>query len=439
MKAFWHWWHKTPLYIRILLGLVVGVVIGLVLKGDNEKLEHLRVPSDIILRMLRTLAPPLILVAVIRALMGADLKGQKIGKMVRLLLTNTLAAIFIGLFVANVVQPGHFAKKMEAPAKKVETDPVKQKVLEVLKENNVSLTKTPKDPLGQFLDNVPRSLLEPLNSSDKVLGVIFIAVAFGMAFRAFRDKPLHTLSDLMDVLLESLIKILHWIVDVVPIGVMGVVAHVLGTKGTEPFKALGVFVLTVILALTLQGVYYLLRIRLQSWVRPMRVIRGMNDALMMAFSTASSTASMPLTYECLKDKVKIREESASLGALVGSNFNNDGTALYEAMAALFISQMLGISLSLPQQFMVVVTSIIASVGAAGIPEAGLVTMTLVFTSVGLPPDFIPILLTVDWFLDRCRTTLNVMGDVTVSCILDGKIPEDREDALEGDADRVETD
>jgi DAACS family dicarboxylate/amino acid:cation (Na+ or H+) symporter len=109
-----------------------------------------------------------------------------------------------------------------------------------------------------------------------------------------------------------------------------------------------------------------------------------------------------------------------MGSLVGSNFNNDGTALYEAMAALFVSQMLGISLSLPQQVLVVLTSVIASVGAAGIPEAGLVTMTMVFTAVHLPPSYIALLLTVDWFLDRCRTTINVMGDMNVSCLLDGK-------------------
>src|SRR4029079_15803928 len=140
----------------------------------------------------------------------------------------------------------------------------------------------------------------------------------------------------------------------------------------------------------------------------------------MAFSTASSTATMPVTYSCLRDRVGLREQSASMGALVGSNFNNDGTALYEAMSALFISQMLGISLSLSQQLMVVLTSVVASVGAAGIPEAGLVTMTLVFTAVGLPTLFIALQLTVDWFLDRCRTTINVMGDMNVSCLLDGR-------------------
>src|SRR6184192_996861 len=145
----------------------------------------------------------------------------------------------------------------------------------------------------------------------------------------------------------------------------------------------------------------------------------------MAFSTASSTVTMPLTYACLREKVGLREESASLGALVGSNFNNDGTALYEAMAALFVAQMIGVNLTLAQQAMVVLTSVIASVGAAGIPEAGLVTMTLVFSAVHLPTGFIALLLPVDWFLDRCRTAINVMGDMNVSCLLDGKTREEQ--------------
>jgi DAACS family dicarboxylate/amino acid:cation (Na+ or H+) symporter len=129
---------------------------------------------------------------------------------------------------------------------------------------------------------------------------------------------------------------------------------------------------------------------------------------------------MPVTFEALIEKVGLRESSASLGALVGSNFNNDGTALYEAMSALFVAQVLDIPLSLPQQLIVVLTSIVASVGAAGIPEAGLVTMTLVFTAVGLPTQYIALLVTVDWFLDRCRTAINVMGDMTVSALIDGK-------------------
>jgi DAACS family dicarboxylate/amino acid:cation (Na+ or H+) symporter len=134
---------------------------------------------------------------------------------------------------------------------------------------------------------------------------------------------------------------------------------------------------------------------------------------------------MPVTFACLRERVGLREQSASLGALVGANFNNDGTALYEAMSALFVSQLIGKDLTLAEQFMVMLTSIVASVGAAGIPRAGLVTMTLVFGAVGLPLEYIAILLTVDWFLDRCRTAVNVMGDVNVSCLLDGKVRETR--------------
>src|SRR6202008_4225961 len=166
--------------------------------------------------------------------------------------------------------------------------------------------------------------------------------------------------------------------------------------------------------------YYLVRIKFGSWVRPADVIRGMRDALVMAFSTGSSTATMPVTYACLRQRVGLRERSASLGALVGANFNNDGTALYEAMCALFISQMIGAELTLPQQPRAVLTSVIASVGAAGIPEAGLVTMTLVFTAVGLPTTYIALLLPVDWFLDRCRTAINVRGDINVSCMIEGR-------------------
>jgi DAACS family dicarboxylate/amino acid:cation (Na+ or H+) symporter len=272
---------------------------------------------------------------------------------------------------------------------------------------------------------VPRSVLGPLTDGGKVMGVIFLAIAFGIAFRRLKNEPIGNLSDLVDVCFRSLITILHWIIEVIPLAVFGIVARIIAVEGFHAFLGLGAFVFAVLLALALQMLYYLTRIRFASWARPLHVLRGVRDALVMAFSTASSTATMPVTYACLREKVGLRERSASLGALVGANFNNDGTALYEAMAALFVSQLLAKDLSLTEQFLVVLTSVVASVGAAGIPEAGIVTMTLVFNAVGLDPKYIPMLLTFDWFLDRCRTTINVMGDVNVSCILDGKTREQR--------------
>jgi Na+/H+-dicarboxylate symporter len=390
-------WQSIPLYGRIVIALVLGVITGLLL-GSNA--ASLAVPGKLVLRLLGALAPALILAAIVHTFMTTHLGGPLAARLPRLLLLNTLVAILVGLTVANVIQPGQGAG-LTPPLSHEET------------------TKSA-NPLALFLENVPKSLLGPLGDDGKVIGVIFIAVAFGMALRKERERPLGTVRHLVELFLEALIKILHWIIAVVPFAVFGIVASIVGTEGFAPFKALGIFVLSVLIALAIQATYYLVRIRFGSWVRPGELIRGGRDALVMAFSTASSTATMPVTYAALKDKVGLREQSASMGALVGANFNNDGTALYEAMAALFIAQMIGINLSLQQQMMVVLTSIIASVGAAGIPEAGLVTMTMVFTAVGLPVQYIPVLLTVDWFLDRCRTAINVMGDMNVSCLLDGK-------------------
>ncbi|MGE0468107.1 MAG: dicarboxylate/amino acid:cation symporter [Nitrospira sp.] len=389
-----------PLYARIVVALVLGVIVGLML---GSQAAVLAVPGKLVLRLLGALAPALILAAIVHTFMTTQLGGPLAARLPKLLLLNTLVAITVGLAVANVIQPGHGAG-LSPPTVHDET------------------TQSA-NPLSLFLENVPKSLLGPLGDDGKVIGVIFVAVAFGMALRKERERPLGTMGHLVELFLESLITILHWIIAVVPLAVFGIVASIVGTEGFAPFKALGMFVLSVLLALAIQAGYYLLRIRFGSWVRPGALLRGGRDPLVMAFSTASSTATMPVTYAALKDRVGLREQSASMGALVGANFNNDGTALYEAMAALFIAQMIGMDLSFQQQLLVVLTSIIASVGAAGIPEAGLVTMTMVFTAVGLPVEYIPVLLTVDWFLDRCRTAINVMGDMNVSCLLDGKYKE----------------
>lgn len=398
-------WSGTPLYIRIIGALILGILTGVALGQDAASLA---MPAKLVLRLLGALAPPLILVAVIHALMTADIQGKTAGKLIGLLMLNTLVAICIGLLVANVIQPGKWNRLEPIPA------------------TPAGASGTDKmDVVGQMLDNIPKSILGPLADDGKVVGVIFLAVAFGFALRTLRNRPLNTVEDVVEVALASLIRVLHWIIEIVPFAVFGIVASIVGTKGFDAFKSLGMFVIAVLVALFLQALYYLARVRISSWVNPVELVKNCRDALVMAFSTASSTITMPVTYACLKEKVGLREKSAGMGSLVGANFNNDGTALYEAMSALFVAQMLGMNLTFEQQIMVVITSVIASVGAAGIPEAGLVTMTLVFTAVGLPVEYIAILLTVDWFLDRCRTAINVMGDMNVSCMLDGKVREEK--------------
>jgi len=383
-----------PLYARIVAALLLGVGAGLLLPAPWS--AALDTPAKIVLRLLGAIATPLVLLAVMRALIGADVRGKLAGKMCFLLALNTIVAIVIGLAVANTIQPGHHASLPPGDAPKISGN-----------------------PLLQMLDNVPSSLIRPLVENN-VIGVIMIAVAFGLAARKLKPVPRQQLLSALEIGFDLILTVLHWIIALVPLAVFCKVGFVVGTQGFKPFYALAWFIAAVLVALALQSAYYLTRIRLSSWVRPSYLLRNTRDALAMAFSTASSTVTMPVTYACLREKVGLREESASLGALVGSNFNNDGTALYEAMAALFIAQMIGAPLSAGSQAVVVLTSIAASVGAAGIPEAGLVTMTLVFSAVHLPVGYIALLLPVDWFLDRCRTSINVMGDINVSCILDGK-------------------
>ena len=404
--GLWGRWTAAPLYVRILVALALGVLTG-VLLGPNA--APLATPAKLILRLLSTIAPLLILLAILRALVNAELPRGTGPRLVGLLVLNSLVAIMIGLAVANLMRPGEWHDVGPTPA--------------------ASAGKTAPGPLEQFLDNVPRSVLGPLTDNGSVIGVIFIAIAFGVALRRLRDVPIANVRDALDVGFQAIIIILHWIIEIIPFGIFGIIASIVGTKGFSAFIPLGGFVVAVIVALLLQAGWYLVRIRFGSWVRPLAVLRGTRDALVMAFSTASSTATMPVTYACLKDKVGLRERSASLGALVGANFNNDGTALYEAMAALFIAQVLGMHLDIYQQLLVVVTSMAASIGAAGIPEAGLVTMTMVFMAVGLPVEYIAVLLSVDWFLDRCRTTINVMGDINVSSLLDGRQRQEAASAL----------
>lgn len=403
---------ELPLYLQIISALILAVIVGILLGAgnprlDTELIQHLALPCTLILKALRTLATPLIFLAIIHTFLTAEIPGRSGTKLAILLTTNTLVAIIIGLLVANILQPGRHGSLSLG----VETQAQDKRL----------------DPWQLLQDLVPDSVVKPLVDNN-VIQLIIVALSFAIVLRALKTKFIKEgkndylpIEKVATVLFEAVIMILHWVIKFVPLAVFGIVAQTIALKGFDPFKSLGFFVIAVILALVLQAIYYLTRVYWGSWVRPVDFIRGGSDALLTAFSTASSTATMPITFEVLIEKVGLRESSASLGALVGSNFNNDGTALYEAMSALFISQILNQQLTLTQQVMVMLTSIVASVGAAGIPEAGLVTMTLVFSSVGLPTEYIAILVTVDWFLDRTRTAINVMGDMTVSALVDGKV------------------
>lgn len=395
--TLWHRWHRTPLYKRILIAMVLGMVTGLVL---GPKAEGLVQPSSLLLRLLGALAPALVLVAIVQALIKVEIGTRAALRLCAILLINTLVAIIIGMLVVTAIQPGSGVNLAEPAEPKVEE-------------------KRSRSPVALLTENVPKSLVAPF-VNNQIIGVIIIAVAFGVALRRERRSSVRTLEDAVDLAMRTIVTLLGWVISIVPLAVFGVVASEVGLHGFADFTALAVFVGAVLAAFLLQALYYMLRVRVGSWVKPLDLLRGTRDALVMAFSTASSTATIPVTYACVKDRVGVREQSASLGVLVGSHFTHDGTGLYTSMGALFVAQLAGADLSMHHVYIIILTSVFASLGAAGIPQAGVVMMSVTLDALGLPTKYIAIILTVDWFLDRCETVINVLGHLTVTCLVDGK-------------------
>lgn len=389
-------WNRLPLSGRILVALVLGLLTGWQM---GHSASTLQAASEGVIHLLGAVAAPLIFLAVIHALIRAPVTGATFGRLIGLLLTNTLVAIGFGLLVINLFHPG----------------------------TRVALASLPGP--NQALPPVPHSLLEPLLENN-ILFVVLLAVGFGIALRGVRHEEreagrasYRAVEEFLEVAYRCLMRMLQWVIALVPLAVFASAANLVGAYGRKPFESLGGFVLCVLLALAMQVAYYLLRLRMASHVRPLALLRETRSALLTAFSTASSAATMPLAYERVTQRLGVREASSSLGILVGGNINRDGTALFEAMGVLFIAQALGQHLGVGQQCVVALMAVIASVCAPGIPEAGLVTMVLVFQSLRLPDaTYIVLLIPLDWLLDRCRTSVSVLGHMTVACLLDGRTP-----------------
>lgn len=406
LRQIHQWWDHYTLTGRILTAVVIGLLIGLFLKTHpalvNPAGANILEPiSSIILRLLGALATPLIFVAIIHALLKANVTGKTARKLVVLLLTNTLFAVLVGLTVVNVFKPGDHVQ---------------------LAGNQIADEAS----LHSVAHRMPMSILSAI-SENNIVYVILAAVAIGIALRSVRAEQQRTgrnsyraAEDLSEITLLTLTKMIQWVIGLVPIAVCAIIADLVGHWNIVKLQSLGSFVGAVLFALAIQVVYYLVRLHMSSWITPIKFLNAGRSAFLTAFWTASSAATMPVTYRCMRDRAGTREESTSMGVLVGGSLNRDGTALYQAMATVFVAQLSGVPIALPRQLGVILASVMASVGAPGIPEAGMVTMLMIFHSLGLPPEYIGLLLAVDWFLDRCRTAINVMGHTSVTCILDGK-------------------
>jgi len=381
----------VPLYVWVLVAVALAVPVGL---SWQEGAARLNLLPALIIRALSALAAPLVVLAILHAIVTNDIRGRQGLLMMLYYLANTLVAMGIGLTLANLIQPGRGADLIDAG------------------HNPKPLPS--KSVVDLITELIPRSVGDAF-AQNNLAQLVLLTLALAIGLSKIRNEQIargetsyRVVVDFLGVGFELLMRVLLWVVALVPLAVFGVVAASVGQKeGLHVFQSLIWLIVVVLMGLACQNVWYLVVL-----------LRGALDVMASTFSTASTAATMPITLRALTGNLGVSRESSQLAACVGTNFNNDGTALYQATAALFMAQAMGFTLGPVDQVIIVVTTLVASVGAGGIPSGSFVTLPLIFAAVGLPADKIPVLLTIDWFLDRCRTTSNVLGDMTVAVLLD---------------------
>lgn len=393
--------HAVILLIAIIFGVILGIASGWFWGQAMTSVTWL---GELFLNALKMIIIPLIVAAVISGVctLGDIRKLGKIGGFTILYYSITTAiAVLIGLVVVNLIQPGVGIQELSQTIPETVAEKQQTGFTEIL------------------LSMVSPNLIESA-ANTRLLPIIVFCLLFAAALTTLGDKGKPVIS-FFDGLNETMMKIVIWIMYFAPIGIFALVASRLGQAGggeafLSQLKAVGLHVVTILSGLALHFCV-LLAILLIFTNRSLEYLAGMGRALLTAFGTASSSATLPLTMECAREN-NIDPRATRFVIPLGATLNMDGTALYESAAVMFIAQAYGIDMSISQQAIIFVTATLAAIGAAGIPEAGLVTMVIVLSAVNLPLEGIGLLLAVDWFLDRFRTAINVWGDSVGAAVID---------------------
>ena len=409
--------------------MALGTTLGVIFKSGpivgglrNEDLGQLGL---LVIRLLKALAVPLILFAILDAFLRVEISARRGGWLILICLLNVSVAFAIGLTLLNTIRPGdQWRGRLEQIAGFVQSESPG------LAAPKVDREKVTLSPLQNIAGYVPESLVDPFTRNN-VITVVLLGLLGGAALRRVKNQQeeegrgdrFQAVENFVEAVYHALIQALSWVVRAIPFAVCGLVAQVVGRSGLAVFQALGGFLGIIVLGLALHSlVYYPLMAWLAGRKTP-RVYLGRGaDAILTGLSCNSSLATVPVTLRCLTEKMGVSQESARMAACVGTNLNNDGITLYEAMAALFLAQAYGFDLTVGQQAVVVLASLMAGIGVAGIPEAGLIVLPLVLAAAGLPEALIvvalPLIVPVDWIIARLRSGVNVMSDMLVAILLD---------------------
>ena len=416
---------KLALHWKIMIGMVLGLFFGfLLLQIDGGKafsVEWIKPIGTIFVKLLKLIAIPLILASLIKGI--SDLqdisKFKRIGiRTISTYIVTTVFAISIGLVLVNVFQPGEGI-----------SDATITKLTNTYANNSSVQAKiteaTAQQASGklQFLvDMVPDNALKAMSNNKLMLQVIFFAIFLGISMLLIGEKRAKPLKDFFDSLNDVVLKMVDLIMLTAPVAVFALLANVVVSSGDpDLLMALMKYAGVVVLGLLLMIVFYCVIVATMTKKNPFWFLKEISPAQLLAFSTSSSAATLPVTMERVTEHIGVEEEVASFVLPVGATINMDGTSLYQAVAAVFIAQALGFDLTFADQLTIVLTALLASIGSAAVPGAGMVMLVIVLESIGFPADKLAIglalIFAVDRPLDMCRTVVNVTGDAAVSMLV----------------------
>mgnify|MGYP001351183701 FL=1 len=410
---------KIELHWKILIGMGFGVLFGLIFSfipnGGLFISDYIKPFGTIFINLLKLIAVPLILASLIKGI--SDLKDiSKLSKMggrtIITYLITTLTAVTIGLVLVNLIQPG------KSISVETRNELVEAYASDTQAKQEAAAKQQQSGPLQALIDVVPSNIFLAASNNRNMLQVIFFALFFGIGMILLSEKKVKPVKKFFDSFNEIILKLIDLIMLAAPYGVFALLAAlVVEAPSLELFQALAFYAITLLLGLAVMIFVYVIIVRVITKRKVSFFMRGIAPAQLLAFSTSSSAATLPVTMECVEDNLGVDEEVASFVLPIGATINMDGTSVYQGVAAVFIAQAFGLDLSLSAQLGIVLTATLASIGTAAVPSAGIVMLLIVLAQAGIPEAGLALIFAIDRPLDMCRTIVNVTGDAAVSMIV----------------------
>jgi proton glutamate symport protein len=419
--------RKIPIHIQIVIGLILGLIWGLgnafFHLDQSFTFDYLKPAGTIFVNLLKMIAVPLVLASLIVGVssLSDTAKLSRIGgKTIGIYILTTVVAISIGLFLVNIIRPGdRLPNDTKENLTALYSDNISKKLSTVDKIKDQPL-------LQPLVDIVPENITSAAGENTKMLQVVFFAVIFGIALIKLKKKQRTPVVKFFSGVNDAITKMVEMIMVIAPVGVFALIASLIVeiagediNKAVDLMRGLLWYGATVIGGLAIMVfIVYPLMLKFFSNVQYGKFFRGIRPAQLLAFSTSSSNATLPITKRRCEQELGVSEEVSSFVLPLGATINMDGTSMYQGVAAVFIAQALGIDLTFADQLMILLTATLASIGSAGVPGAGMVMLIIVLESIGIPSAGLALIIGIDRILDMCRTVVNVTGDATVAIIVD---------------------